>query len=293
MDIFKNLILGILIGMGNIIPGVSGSTVAVVFNIYEKFVNAITFNVKKLWQNRRFVIPIVLGMLLGVVLFSKIITILYSTYPVQTNCLFTGLIIGSIPMLFRHVIKRETDSKISLSSVISIILCILAGLALIVWLSFIEGNADTTSDLRGSLPPVTFMIELKIFIAGIFGAVAMVVPGISGSIFMLVLGVYTTITASIQSIFIPQYFVHALLLLLPNGLGVLAGLVTSARLVSILIKKVPRQTYAVICGFLLGSIYNIFPRMSCFTDSIIIISGIISVLCGASLAFFSSKYSKD
>ena len=77
MNMVQLLFIGIAIGMANVIPGVSGSTMAVVFNIYDRFVNAITLNIKKLIENRRFVIPVVGGMALGVLLFSKLITILY------------------------------------------------------------------------------------------------------------------------------------------------------------------------------------------------------------------------
>ena len=92
MKMIQLLLIGIAIGMANVIPGVSGSTMAVVFNIYDRFVNAITLNVKKLWENRRFVIPVVGGMALGVLIFSKLITVLYEHFPVQTNYFFTGLI---------------------------------------------------------------------------------------------------------------------------------------------------------------------------------------------------------
>ena len=73
-EIIKTFLIGCAVGMGNVIPGVSGSTIAVVFGIYDKFINAITLNFKKLWANRKFVIPMVLGMILGVFAFSKIVS---------------------------------------------------------------------------------------------------------------------------------------------------------------------------------------------------------------------------
>ena len=80
MNMVQLLFIGIAIRMANVIPGVSGSTMAVVFNIYDRFVNAITLNIKKLIENRRFVIPVVGGMALGVLLFSKLITVLYENF---------------------------------------------------------------------------------------------------------------------------------------------------------------------------------------------------------------------
>ena len=82
MRLFILFLKGIIIGMANVIPGVSGGTIAVVFNIYDEFVNAITLNVKKLWANKKFLIPLLGGMALGVLLFSKFVTILYENFPV-------------------------------------------------------------------------------------------------------------------------------------------------------------------------------------------------------------------
>ena len=105
MNILRTLFIGIAIGMANVIPGVSGGTLAVVFNIYDKFINAITFNVKKIIQNWRFFFPLIGGMALGVLIFSKLISILYTKFPVQTNFFFVGLIFGSIPLLFSFMTK--------------------------------------------------------------------------------------------------------------------------------------------------------------------------------------------
>ncbi len=90
--IIRLILIGIIIGMANVIPGVSGGTIAVVFNVYDQFLNAITFNLKKIWKNKRFVIPILSGMALGVLIFSKLISLLYSNFPFQTNCFFTVLL---------------------------------------------------------------------------------------------------------------------------------------------------------------------------------------------------------
>ena len=80
LNILRLFFIGIAVGMANVIPGVSGGTLAVVFNVYDQFVKAITFNVKSLWQNRRFVFPMLGGMALGVLIFSKLISIFTQYY---------------------------------------------------------------------------------------------------------------------------------------------------------------------------------------------------------------------
>ena len=111
LEIIRILCIGIVVGMANVIPGVSGGTLAVVFNIYDQFINAITFNLKAIWKNKKFVFPILGGMALGVLIFSKMISFLYTHFPFQTNCFFTGLIIGSIPLLF-SLMKNGGEKKV-------------------------------------------------------------------------------------------------------------------------------------------------------------------------------------
>ena len=276
--------------MANVIPGVSGGTLAVVFNIYDRFVNAITYNVKKLWANKRFVGPLISGMALGVLLFSKLITVLYEHFPVQTNFFFTGLIIGSLPMIFASTVKTDEGKKLSAGKYIGIFICVAAGLSALLFFSYLEGSFDgSTPDMTSALPDFTFKLAMRIFIAGYIGAIAMVIPGISGSLLMLILGVYTIVMKSIPSLFIPSEFFHALSLLLPNGIGVLIGLICGAKLVAWLLKKAPNHTYAVILGLLLGSAVNLFPGFTSIQNAGQAIACLLCVIFGAAMAYFSGR----
>lgn len=289
MNLIVLLIYGIVIGMANIIPGVSGGTLAVVFNIYDEFVNAITFNVKKIWGNRKFVFPLLIGMLSGIVIFSKLFTVLYENFPVQINYLFTGLIVGSIPMIFGYAVKHEKDTKLGAGRIASICICALVGFALLLVFAYYDKVIDKSSDMNFILPALSVRLTFRIFIAGILGAIAMIVPGISGSLLMLILGVYPIIITSIPAMFHPETFVHAVLLLLPNGVGVLLGLLCGAKLISWFLKKAPNQSYSVILGLLFGSIINVFPGFAVLES---VKLGIFSVLCfivGFLMAYLSSK----
>lgn len=293
MEILKTIIIGICIGIANVIPGVSGGTLVVVFNIYDKFVNVISFNLKYIKSHLKFVIPLIGGMGLGVVVFAKLIQVLYTRFPVQTDFFFTGLIIGSIPMLFSYMLKRE-DRKNSAKDYIGLIICVLAGLALILTFSYIESQVNPDdSAMQFILPEIQFKLLVKIFLAGILGAVAMVVPGISGSLLMLILGVYPIVMASIPALLNFDTFFHALFLLLPNGIGVLMGLVAGAKLISFLLKKFPHATYAVICGLICGSAYTLFPGVSDLNSVGMVIASIICLGAGFCMAFFSSRSSEE
>lgn len=289
MNMIRLLLIGLCIGIANVIPGVSGGTIAVVFNIYNEFVDAISFNLKKLAKNKKFIIPLLLGMLLGVLLFSKIVTILYAHFPTQTDFVFTGLIIGSIPLLFNYL-RGDKSVKPSTGKIISIVICIIIGLSVIVGFTLLERKFGGSEISNIALPPITAKLLLIIFIAGIFGAVAMIIPGISGSLIMLIMGVYPIVITSIPSLFNPDTFLHALFLLLPNGVGVIIGLLGGAKLISFLFQKAPQLTYAVILGLLIGSIYSIFPGFSSISG---VLQGIACLIClcfGIALAYFGSKY---
>lgn len=289
MNFVLLLIYGIVIGMANIIPGVSGGTLAVVFNIYDEFINAITFNVKKIWGNRRFVFPLLIGMLSGIVIFSKLFTILYENFPLQTNYLFTGLIIGSVPMLFGYAVKHEKEEKLGAGKITSVVVCVVLGLALLLTFAYFDKAINKSEEMSFVLPDLSVKLALRIFVAGVLGAIAMIVPGISGSLLMLILGVYPIIITSIPAMFRPESFVHAVLLLLPNGVGVLLGLLCGAKLIAWLLKKVPNQSYSVILGLLIGSAVNVFPG---FAEINGIRQGIFCVICfvaGFLMAFLSSR----
>ena len=303
MNILRTLAIGIIIGMANVIPGVSGSTIAVVFGIYDKFINAITLNIKKLRLNKKFVLPIIAGMASGVLIFSKIITVLYERFPVQTNFFFTGLIIGSIPMLAALATKTKKGTKIEKSKIASIIICALIGIAVMILFSLLESSFGTAQDMAGPLPSFSVKLALKIFVAGVLGAVAMIVPGISGSLLMLIMGVYPIVIKSIPALFLPESFFTALILLLPNGFGVLTGLLIGAKLIKNLLEKAPNHAYAVILGLLCGSALNICPltknifqggflkSLSEFNGALPILSSAAALVLGGAMSFLSSKFS--
>lgn len=303
MNILRTLAIGIIIGMANVIPGVSGSTIAVVFGIYDKFINAITLNIKKLRLNKKFVLPIIAGMASGVLIFSKIITVLYEKFPVQTNFFFTGLIIGSIPMLAALATKTKKGIKIEKSKIASIIICALIGIAVMILFSLLESSFGTAQNMAGPLPVFSVKLALKIFVAGVFGAVAMIVPGISGSLLMLIMGVYPIVIKSIPALFLPESFFTALILLLPNGFGVLTGLLIGAKLIKNLLEKAPNHAYAVILGLLCGSALNICPltknifqggflkSLSEFNGISLILSSAAALILGGAMSFLSSKFS--
>ena len=104
---------GFFMGFANVIPGVSGGTIALILGIYEKFIGAISHFVSNLKENMKFLIPIGIGMVLSIVLLSNVIDYSYKHAPIPTCLFFVGLVIGGIPMLFGKVKDKKDKKNIS------------------------------------------------------------------------------------------------------------------------------------------------------------------------------------
>lgn len=291
IEAIKLFLIGIVLGAANVIPGVSGGTIAVVFNIYDRLINSVTYNIKKLWKNRAFLIPLILGAAVGLVALSKVIVLLYSRFPVQTNSFFTGLILGSIPLLISFIIPKN-KAKISPVKTLALILPFAAGLILILIFSRLSGTASDSAALT-ALPSMTLPLVIKLFFGGFLGAVAMVIPGISGSLLMLIIGVYPIIIAAIPCFFHAATMLPAFLILFPAGLGVLAGLLAGAKTIGLLLKKFPSATYAVILGLIVGSALTIFPWKEILGSAVLCVTSIVALVAGFLLAYLSTKFSRD
>ena len=288
LEAIKLFFVGIILGVANIIPGVSGGTLAVVFNIYDRIIGLISLNIKKIFSEWKFILPIGLGMVAGIIGFSKVITFLFENYPMQTNLFFVGIIAGSIPLVLRKINSsiQETQVKKNKKPYVSTVISFLVALAVMIVMAFFK-------DISGSSIIYT-ELSVKLFftlmISGAVGAVAMIIPGISGSFLMLALGTYATIIGSLSDFNIP--------LMIPTAIGILLGLLCGAYLVRILMEKVPAQTYGSILGLVVGSIFTVFPFVlfaSCLqnlTGSIItLITGILSCAVGFFIAWFSARNS--
>lgn len=283
MEFIRLLGVGIIFGIANVIPGVSGGTIAVVFNVYDRLINVITLNIKKIIKEWKFLVPLALGAVIGVILFSKLISYLFNQFPLQTNWFFIGIILGSIPMIYSRIIEPvknniEEDSEIVQEKknipYVSSFICCVAALALMIVMTFSDisefGNVVYTE--------LTPYLGVKVFIGLVLAAIAMIIPGISGSFLMLVVGVYSTIVTAVADFNIP--------ILLIGCFGALAGLLFGAGLVRFLMSRVPSQTYGAILGLVLGSILVIFPGFG--SISVFVVS-MLCALVGFAISYFASK----
>ncbi|UTC61966.1 DUF368 domain-containing protein [Treponema sp. OMZ 788] len=245
LNYIKKIIAGIAIGIANVIPGVSGGTIAVVFGVYSDLIGAASLDVKTIKANFKTYLCLFGGMGLGILIFASLFKLVYERFPIQTNFFFVGLIVGSIFIIFDFVRETEKESSFTKASKIA---WFFIGLSLMLALYFFKGISISSAAAIETLSLGSFLF---LFLAGFAGAAAMVIPGISGSFLLLIMGAYYTVIKAITGFNIP--------IMIPVGLGVLAGIILSARLIGFFMERFPKITYAFILGLVAGSIRHLVP----------------------------------
>ncbi|HHU55410.1 MAG TPA: DUF368 domain-containing protein, partial [Acholeplasmataceae bacterium] len=238
-DFFK----GIVIGIANVIPGLSGGTIAVVLNIYHKFVNSLKYLLSHPFKTIKDIWGLLLGIVVGIIISVKAIQILIETFPIPTMMLFVGLIIGAIPKIYQNI-KDEKKTYID-------IIVFIGFIVILIGLPFIPG-----SELDININLLTFIV---LFLVGLIAASAMVIPGISGSMMLMIFGYYVFILNLVNNFLKATVelnfgnIINNLFLLIPFALGVLLGIVFISNLISRLIVKYGRTFYCAILGLLIAS----------------------------------------
>lgn len=264
----KNLLVGLALGTANIIPGVSGGTIAMTMGIYERLIGIASNIFKDLKKNIMFLLPIGIGMVLAILLLSKVINYSLENYEFQTVFFFVGLILGGLPFLFKKVTKKSIGVKNVMISVICF--------ALVFSLTFLnEGNNVVNLDA------ITFSLLIKLFIVGIIAAATMVIPGISGSFILMLLGYYKPIVETISNLTNFDLLIHNGLVLGTFGIGIIVGIVVISKIIEFLLKKHPTETYFGIYGIIISSIVVIIMGISSVPSVGGIIIGFVLMSIGA------------
>jgi len=249
-----NFFKGLVIGIANLVPGVSGGTMALVMGIYERLVEAIgrfLTNKKKRKEYFLFLLPIFLGAAAGILLLARAFSFLLSseTFAQPTYFFFIGLILGSIPFL----VTVHKDMRVRPLRTIFFLI----GLGLVVLLAFVGGkdNASETFQVKYSLfnilniTGISIRYGLWLFFCGVITSSAMVIPGVSGSAILLGLGEYKNVLNFVSELMVVQLLVF--------GIGALVGIVGCARLIDYCLKKFPSNTYYLIIGLVAASIFQV------------------------------------
>ena len=277
-DFFKKFGIGAVIGAAMIIPGVSGGTIAVLCNIYDKLINAISDLRRDFKNSFMFLLPIALGAICAVAAIFYPLKLLFEVAPFPTVMLFLGLMLGGVPKLFKDGAKngfKKTD-----------VISVLLPLAAVVGICFIPSLGE--ADLTAAMPIWGYFV---LIIVGAVASCALVVPGVSGSMLLMIFGYYNSILNTVTAL--KTDFGHSLLVLALFALGILVGFFSIAKLMKLLMKKFPRGTFWAIFGFVIGSLPAIlltydgnFPDFTLASlDAVHISVGVILAVAGAIASF--------
>ena len=290
MTFFTDILKGIMIGIANIIPGVSGGTMAVSLGIYDKLIGSVS-NLLKDWRSSvRTLLPLLIGCGIGIVGFTYAIEYLLSHHTFVTCMTFVGRILGGLPVLFQALRKelRTQKKSIGISGAVAFILFF----AICAFLPMLKNNQDVLTSFT-----VTPMTMILLFLVGVVASATMVIPGVSGSMVMMILGYYYAVINTIKGFldslkaFDMPGLIHGACLLIPFGIGVLLGIFLIAKLITFLFEKFGIQTYCAILGLIIASPFAIFYNTGLFSQlsSLTIGSVILGVVLAAAGAVLTLK----
>ena len=277
-----DVLRGAVIGVSNIIPGVSGGTMAVSMGIYDRVIYAVNNLFKQFKKNFKELLPILIGVLIGLFAFAALIGTLLGTkseeIPITrlpTNFAFIGLILGGLPAIYKRVNMK--------SARIPGVILFLVFLALVVVLPLLSPPEARTVD--HSVGTILLMVLL-----GAIASSTMVIPGISGSMILMLLGYYNPVINAMNDLRGGDW--SSLAILLPYVIGLLIGIVFIARLMNFLLKKHAALTFCAIFGLVIGSpVALLMQNRECFplANAGNWIASIVCLIIGFAIAWFMAR----
>ena len=241
---FRDLAVGMCIGVAFIIPGFSGGSVAAILGIYEKMVGAIANIFKEFKKSVITLLPIVLGLVIGAVSLLYPLGYFLERFPLPTVSIFVGLAIGGLRSMLGRVKGKPTSNDVialSIPLVAAVLIC------------FVPGAGDV------ELFNIGLGGYILLFLVGMIGSCALVVPGISGSMLLLILGYYKPLINLITDHLFKLKDIGACILVLGScGAGMVLGFFLISVIMKKLLEKYPRGTFFAIIGFIIGSLPTVY-----------------------------------
>ena len=245
MKWFLDVLRGMVIGLANVIPGVSGGTMMVSMGIYDKLIWSINHLFREFRKCVIILLPYAVGMVAAILLGAVGLKAAFASFPLPTNTLFIGLILGSLPF----ILKEMKGEKIGWQGILVFVLFF----TLVVGLKIVE--KENSTEIRLSVLEV-----IKLFLLGTIASSTMVIPGVSGSMMLKTLGYYEPIVtgaipALLKGVTSGNWSMvgHNIGILLPFGLGIVFGIFAIAKLIEFLMRKWKGRTYCAILGMVVAS----------------------------------------
>lgn len=245
MKLLNQILRGVVIGVANIIPGVSGGTMMVSMGIYDTLIHCITHLFSEFRKSIKTLLPYAVGMVAGIVVLASLLKFLFANYALPTSTAFIGLILGGLSPLLAKINRKKLDV-----AAIGLFVLFFAGIIAMAFMGDVS-NPDSLT-----ITPVQMLILL---VMGAIAAATMIIPGVSGSMVLMLLGYYNPVLNAVDAlknaVFAMDFaaMVNPLLTLLPFGTGVVLGIFGIAKLIEWLLARFPTHTYCAVLGLVMSS----------------------------------------
>ena len=245
------VILGVFIGLAVIVPGVSGSTIAIIFGLYTGMLYALGHILGDFKRCIKFLLPIGVGVIVGFVAGFLIIQKVFEAYLFQVICLFVGLMIGAVPALTREIKGARITPTRGILFAIGVLIPLAIG-AISIILSSNSGAESSASFTDFPIWRVIAYLPL-----GFIVSVTQIVPGLSATAILMAFGQFKPILNSLHREYIFDNL-QVLLLYAALGIGFLCGIVCVSRLFSAILKNHKTTAFFMVIGLSFGSIASMF-----------------------------------
>ena len=287
-NLINQLLRGVVIGVANIIPGVSGGTMMVSMGIYDTLIHCITHLFKEFKKSIKTLLPYAIGMLVGIVALASVINWGLENHTLPTNTLFIGLILGGLGPL----LKKVDVKKINFAAVIAFI----ALFALIIWMGIQRKDSIQNAD---SIQMNALQVLLMVVI-GMVASATMIIPGVSGSLVLMLLGYYKPVVNALTTLkdglFSMNFGVmgQPLLMLVPFLIGIVLGIFGVAKLIEWLTARFPTATYCGVLGLVVASPISLLIQTNLTgVSAVTVIISIVTLAVGFIAAYLLAKGSKE
>ena len=245
MKLINQVLRGVVIGVANIIPGVSGGTMMVSMGIYDTLIDCITHLFSDFKRSVKTLLPYVLGMLIGIFALASALTFCFIHYPLPTSTAFIGLILGGLSPLFRKIDKKRLN-------------LLAVGIFIAFFTLIIVMALSNPANVEGRIAVSAGQMAV-LLVMGMVASATMLIPGVSGSMVLMLLGYYRPVLAAVNDFkdgLLGGNLALAgaqLLILIPFGIGVLLGIYFVAKAIDLLLRRWPTHTYCAVLGLVIAS----------------------------------------
>lgn len=287
-EVFINVIVGIFIGLSVIVPGISGSTMAITMKVYDKGMYAFSHIFKEFKKCFLYALPVLFGIGVGFFVGVLGVQLLLSYFPFITICFFMGLMIGTYPVIFKEVKGEKINAKRGILVVLGFIMPIAFSLASV----FMGGGTNTLENLN-------FGHYVLFFIMGVLISVTQLVPGLSATVLMMIFGYYTALLGGLHLDLLQN--IPKLMVYVTMGVGFLIGVFAFSKGIEQILLKARKSFFFLVTGISVGSVISVFVGNECveiykgwdFPSLLIeIFLGITVLLSAFAISFVLTRYTE-